>query len=56
MVILWLRLCDDSLNELRRRYGDVLQREDVEAAKWYYQEHKEPIDQMLREEEEAAIG
>jgi uncharacterized protein (DUF433 family) len=56
MVILWLQLSDNSLDELRRRYGDVLQREDVEAAKWYYQGHKEPIDQRLREEEEAGIG
>ena len=56
MVILWLRLCDDDFDEVERRYGSILQREDVDAAKWYYEAHTESIDQRLREEEEAALG
>jgi hypothetical protein len=56
MVILWLRLCDDNVNTLMERYPQVLQPEDVDAARWFYEGHKEWIDQKLREEEEASIG
>lgn len=56
MVIQWLNLCDNDFDELRRRYGEVLEQEDVDAARWYYEKHREYIDQRLREEAEAAIG
>ena len=56
MVIQWLNLCDNDFDELRRRFGDILELEDVDAAKWYYERYREWIDQRLREEEEAAIG
>jgi len=50
MVILWLGLCDDDFEELERRYGNILTREDIEVAKWYYDLHKEWIDPRLEEE------
>ena len=50
MVINWLRLCDDNVDTLLKHYGQVLQREDIEAAKWYYQQDKETIDRRLAEE------
>ena len=56
MVMLWLRLCDGDFDEVRRRYGDILQRKDVDAAEWFYENHREWIDHRLREEEEAAFG
>ena len=56
MVILWLQLSDNSVDILRERYGQVLTPEDIDAAKWYYENHKEWIDHRLREEEEAEIG
>jgi uncharacterized protein (DUF433 family) len=52
MVINWLRLCDEDVDTLLKHYGQVLQREDVEAAKWYYQQDRETIDRRLREEAE----
>ena len=52
MVINWLRLCDDDAEVLRTRYGNILEREDIEAAKWYYQQDRETIDRRLREEAE----
>jgi uncharacterized protein (DUF433 family) len=52
MVINWLRLCDENVDTLLEHYGQVLQREDVEAAKWYYQQDRETIDRRLREEAE----
>ena len=54
MVINWLRLCDHNVDLMLERYGHVLTREDVEAAKWYYEQYKDWIDQRLREEEEIA--
>ena len=56
MVINWLGLCDGNVATLLERYGNVLQQEDVDAAKWYYEEHKEWIDQRIREDEEAGFG
>ena len=52
MVINWLRLCDEDVDTLLKHYGQVLQREDVEAAKWYYQQDRETIDRRLSEEAE----
>ena len=56
MVILWLQLSDNSVDTLRERYSQVLAPEDIDAAKWYYENQKEWIDHRLREEEEAEIG
>lgn len=52
MTIQWLKLCDDNYDELSRRYGDVLTREDVAVARWYYQRHRDWIDGRLQEESE----
>lgn len=52
MAIQWLQLCDWDIDELQRRYPGTLEPEDVEAAKWYYERHKEWIEQRLREEAE----
>lgn len=56
MVILWLKLSDDDFNELVRRFGNALEPEDVETARWFYESNKQAIDQKLREEEEASIS
>ena len=54
MVIQWLELCDGDVAELQRRYPATLEQEDVEAARWYYDGHREWIDQRLKEEAEIA--
>lgn len=54
MVINWLRLCDENVDTLLKHYGQVLQREDIEAAKWYYKQNRDAIDQKLIEEAETA--
>jgi uncharacterized protein (DUF433 family) len=54
MVINWLRLCDENVDTLLKHYGEVLQREDVEAARWYYKENKDLIDRELGEAAEGA--
>lgn len=53
-VINWLRLCDENVDTLLKHYGQVLQREDVEAAKWYYEENKDLMDRELGEVAEGA--
>ena len=50
MVIQWLNLCNNDLDEAMRRYGHVLEPEDVDVARWYYERHKDWIDQRLEEE------
>lgn len=54
MVIEWLRLCDEDVDMVLKQYGQVLQREDIEAARWYYEENRDLIDRELREETEGA--
>lgn len=41
MVIQWLKLSDDSRDVLLRRYGNVLTKEDVESAVWFYDRYRE---------------
>ncbi len=53
-VINWLRLCDENVDMLLKHYGQVLQREDVKAARWYYEENKDLIDRELGEVAEGA--
>jgi len=50
LVVSWLRSCGDDVDLLLERYGQLLTREDVEAAQWYYRENGELIDRELREE------
>ena len=54
MVIQWLRLCDDDVDTLLERYPKTVTRDDVEAARWYYEEHKDWIDRRLMEEAQIA--
>jgi uncharacterized protein (DUF433 family) len=54
MVINWLRLCDEDVDTLLKHYGQVLQRDDVEAARWYYSKSRDVIDHKLTEEAESA--
>ena len=53
MVIELLQAHGESVDDLARRYGDTLTREDIEAAMWYYRENKEMIERKLKEEEGA---
>ncbi len=53
MIVQWLRLCDDDIDVLLRRYPDTVTREDVEVTLWYYERYKDWIDQRLKEEAEA---
>ena len=50
MVINWLQLCGDNVDEVLHRYPGTLEREDVEAARWYYETYKSDIDERLAEE------
>ena len=52
MVINWLQSCGGDVDTLLKRHAGVLEREDVEVAKWYYEENKD-ID---REFQDAALG
>jgi uncharacterized protein (DUF433 family) len=54
MVIQWLRLCDWDEKELLERYGEVLTRGDVEAARWFYEDNKDVIDRRVAEDLESA--
>ncbi len=53
MVINWLQLCDDDVGTLLQRYPMTVTRDDVEAARWYYEKSKHAIDRKLEEEAEA---
>jgi uncharacterized protein (DUF433 family) len=52
MVMNWLKLADGNVDEVRHRYPGVLEPEDVKAAQWYYERHKDWIDHRLKEEAE----
>lgn len=54
MVINWLNQCNGNIDTLLERYGSMLTREDVEVARWYYEENKDLIDRELSEEGEGA--
>jgi len=46
-VIGWLRSCSDDIAATQQRYGQVLQEEDIEVARWFYDRFKEHFDQEL---------
>ena len=50
MAIHWLRSSEDDVAILRRRFGNILEAEDIDAARWYYEQNKAEIDERLREE------
>jgi uncharacterized protein (DUF433 family) len=52
MVINWLKLCDGNVARLLQAYGQVLEREDVEAARWYYEENRDLIDREISDQTE----
>jgi hypothetical protein len=52
MAIFWLRLCEGDYDELVRRYGSVLNRDDIAAARWFYTRYKQEVDQRIDEEEQ----
>lgn len=54
MVIGLLRSFGQNVEALLKRYGDTVQREDIEVAAWYYHENKDAIDRKLAEEGEGA--
>jgi uncharacterized protein (DUF433 family) len=54
MVINWLRLAENDTRSLMERYGQLLQPEDVDAARWYYERNREAIDERIQEELEHA--
>ena len=54
MVIYWLQLCNESYDELVRRYGHVLEPDDIDAARWFYERYKPEIDERLEEEERSS--
>ena len=49
IVVGWLKQCQEDIDALLQRYGQVLTREDVQAARWYYEDNKDLIDRELRE-------
>ena len=49
IVIGWLKQCGEDVDAVLEHYGQVLTREDVEAARWYYGENKDLIDRELRD-------
>ena len=53
MAINWLRLCNDEYDELVRRFGRVLEPDDVAAARWFYEKYKPEIDERLAEENQS---
>ena len=54
MVISWLKLCDGDVDAVLKRYPVTVTREDIEAARWYYDQAKDAIDRKLAEEAEIA--
>jgi hypothetical protein len=52
----WLDLARGDEEELRRRYGDMLTHEDIEAARWYREQYRDMIDERIREESRAISG
>ncbi len=50
MVIDLLNACGGDEAQLLERYGETFHQEDIEVARWYYQENKDLIDRELREE------
>jgi hypothetical protein len=52
----WLDANSQSIDELRRRYGDILTPEDVDAARRDREEHRDEIDERIREESRALSG
>lgn len=52
----WLDLTRGDEHELRRRYGDILTHEDLEAARWYREQYRDMIDERIREESRAISG
>lgn len=54
MVMNWLQQCDGDVDMLFEQYGHVLEREDIDAARWYYDENKDLFDRELGEEGQGA--
>jgi uncharacterized protein (DUF433 family) len=54
MVIHWLRLSDEDPSTLRARFASYLSDDDIEAARWFYEQNRDEIDRRIREEMEAA--
>jgi len=54
MVIEWLRLCNNDVEEVIRGYGGVVTKEDIEAARWFYEQNRVEIDRRVSEELELA--
>lgn len=50
MVIQWLTLSGRDVEALLKGYGDVLTREDVNSALWYYEQNRQAIDTRVQEE------
>jgi len=56
MVSQWLDLSRDDEADLKRRYGDMLTHEDIEATRWYRSLYRDEIDERIREESRAISG
>lgn len=50
MVIGWLET-SGGVEEMLKRHGDMITRDDVEAAQWYYAQHQDDIHRKLVDEE-----
>ena len=48
-VMQWLKSSRDDVEATLREYGQVLQREDIEAARWFYERFKDEFEQELSE-------
>lgn len=47
VVISWLRQSDGDADDVLARHGDVLGREDLDVALWFYDKYKDEIDERL---------
>lgn len=50
MVIQWLKASDHDQASLLRRYGEVLDANDVDNALWFYERNGAVIDERIEEE------
>ncbi len=49
-VIEWLQLADNDEAKILEGYGRIIEREDVEAARWVYQQYAKEIDHRIAQE------
>lgn len=54
MIIQWLKLNAFDYDRVLARYGDTLDRADIDAALWFYNDNPEAIDERIAEEVEVS--